>query len=90
MEDIKERSTSEIASLSHDELAADFATHLRGASKRVTWEGMQLGPSGSPRPDVYTMEPTYTRLTFEAFECEVSVADFRSDVTTGKWVREKN
>jgi hypothetical protein len=71
--------------LNHDELASDLASHLRGASQRVTWEDMQLGPSGSVRPDVYTMEPTYTRLTFEAFECKVSVADFRSDVTSGKW-----
>lgn len=71
--------------LTHDQLARDLATHLRGASSRVTWEDMQLGPSGSPRPDVYTMEPTYTRLTFEAFEVKVSVADFRRDVTAGKW-----
>jgi len=46
---------------------------------------MQLGESGSPRPDVYTMEPTYTRLSFEAFECKVSKGDFRADVTAGKW-----
>jgi hypothetical protein len=72
-------------SMTHDELALDLAAHLRGGSKRVTWCDMQLGESGSPRPDVYTMEPTYTRLSFEAFEVKVSVADFRSDVTSGKW-----
>lgn len=71
--------------MKHDELAADLAAHLRGSSSRITWEDMQLGPSGSPRPDVYTMEPTYTRLSFEAFECKVSVSDFRADVTAGKW-----
>ncbi|WP_067070350.1 MmcB family DNA repair protein [Roseateles chitosanitabidus] len=71
--------------LTHDQLATDLAEHLRGTSNRITWEDMQLGESGSPRPDVYTMEPTYTRLTFEAFECKVSVADFRRDVTAGKW-----
>ena len=71
--------------MTHDELATDLAAHLRGASKRVTWEDMQLGPSGTVRPDVYTMEPTFTRLSFEAFECKVSVSDFRADVTRGKW-----
>lgn len=76
---------STLIAMSHDQLAHDLAEHLRGGSKRVTWENMQLGPSGSPRPDVYTMEPTYTRLTFEAFEVKVSTSDFRSDVTSGKW-----
>jgi len=71
--------------MTHDELASSLAAHLRGGSNRVTWEDMQLGPSGSPRPDVYSMERTYTRLSFEAFECKVSVADFRADVTSGKW-----
>lgn len=71
--------------LTHNQLAADLAAHMRGMSSRVTWEDMQLGPSGSPRPDVYTMEPTYTRMTFEAFEVKVSVSDFRRDVTAGKW-----
>lgn len=71
--------------MSHDDLATDLAAYLRGTSKRLTWEDMQLGESGSPRPDVYTLEPTYTRLSFEAFECKVSVADFRGDVTKGKW-----
>ncbi|PIM51913.1 hypothetical protein CS062_17460 [Roseateles chitinivorans] len=71
--------------LTHDQLATDLASHLRGHSNRITWEDMQLGESGSPRPDVYTMEPTYTRLAFEAFEVKVSMADFRRDVTAGKW-----
>jgi len=71
--------------LSHDDLASDLAAHLRGGSNRITWENMQLGESGSARPDVYTMEPTYTRLSFEAFEVKVSTADFRRDVTSGKW-----
>lgn len=71
--------------LSHDELAADLAAYLRGSGNRITWENLQLGESGSPRPDVYTMEKTYTRQSFEVFEVKVSVADFRSDVTSGKW-----
>lgn len=70
--------------MTHDELASSLAAHLRGGN-RITWEDVQLGPSGSPRPDVYTMERTYTKLAFEAFECKISVADFRADVTAGKW-----
>lgn len=71
--------------LSHDDLASDLAEYLRGSGNRVTWEDCQLGPAGSPRPDVYAMEKTYTRLSFEVFEVKVSAADFRSDVTSGKW-----
>lgn len=46
---------------------------------------MQLGPAGSPRPDVYTLPKAYSRFTPIAYECKVSVSDFRRDVTAGKW-----
>lgn len=69
----------------HDELANDLARHLRGTSDRVVWTDMQLGPSGSPRPDVYTIPKTYSRFTPLAYEIKVSVSDFRRDVTAGKW-----
>lgn len=59
--------------------------HLRRNGERMTWEDMQLGPSGSPRPDVYTIVKSYARPLPIAYECKISVADFRSDVTTGKW-----
>lgn len=51
----------------------------------MIWEDMQLGPSGSPRPDVYTILKSYSRPLPTAYECKISVADFRSDVTSGKW-----
>lgn len=41
--------------LGHDELAQSLAAHLRGDA-RMIWCDLQLGPSGSPRPDVYTID----------------------------------
>ncbi|MPV69444.1 hypothetical protein GD429_27290 [Burkholderia sp. BE17] len=69
----------------HDDLARDLAAHLRGASDRLVWTDMQLGSSGSPRPDVYTVPCSFARFQPVAYECKISVADFRRDVTAGKW-----
>ena len=71
----------------HDELARDLADHLASAKAagRMIWLNMQLGPSGSQRPDVYTLNPSYSRANPLAYEVKVSVADFRRDVTAGKW-----
>lgn len=68
----------------HDELLADLAEHLT-RPERMMWRDMQLGPSGSPRPDVFTIRKSYTNPDPRAYEIKVSVADFRSDVTGGKW-----
>lgn len=69
----------------HDDLQHDLAVHLRATRDRVVWENMQMGPSGSPRPDVYTVPKTFTRFCPLAYEIKISVADFRRDVTAGKW-----
>lgn len=69
----------------HDELAADLAAHLRGPG-RMVWADMQLGPAGSPRPDVYTIDRSYAYPKPRAYEIKVSVSDFRADVTAGKWM----
>ncbi len=69
----------------HNDLAKDLAAHLRGASDRLVWTDMQLGPAGSPRPDVYTVPCSFARFQPVAYECKISVADFRRDVTAGKW-----
>lgn len=69
---------------SHDALAADLAQYLR-SDKRMVWTDMQLGPSGSPRPDVYTLERSYSRPLPTAYECKISRSDLRSDTTSGKW-----
>lgn len=69
----------------HDALQADLAAHLRGYAKpAMVWTNMQLGPVGSPRPDVYTIEPTYTALRAMAYEIKVSRADFLRDAQAGK------
>ncbi|WP_420957550.1 hypothetical protein [Burkholderia gladioli] len=69
----------------HNALAEDLAAHLRGASDRLVWTDMQLGPAGSPRPDVYSVPCSFARFQPVAYECKISVADFRRDVTAGKW-----
>lgn len=68
----------------HDDLAADLAAHLR-CKDRMVWLDMQLGPSGSPRPDVYTIQKSYSRPLPTAYECKISRSDLRSDTTSGKW-----
>jgi len=69
----------------HDDLASDLAAFLRSKSDRLIWTDMQLGPAGSPRPDVYAVPLSFTRFQPLAYECKVSVSDFRADVTKGKW-----
>lgn len=72
--------------LSHNDLALSLADHLRAAKDApMIWTDMQLGPSGSPRPDVYAIPKTYTALRPIIYEVKVSVSDFRADVTAGKW-----
>jgi len=68
----------------HDGLAEDLAGHLRCAN-RMTWLDMQLGPSGSPRPDVFTLERSYSKPRPTAYEIKISRSDLRSDTTSGKW-----
>lgn len=69
----------------HNSLADDLAGHLRERTGRVVWTDMQLGPAGSPRPDVYTLEPSFAKFCPMAYEVKVSVSDYRRDVTAGKW-----
>lgn len=69
----------------HDALAADLADHLRGMFKpAMIWLDMQLGPAGSMRPDVFSIERTYTGLITRAFEVKISRSDFLADATAGK------
>jgi hypothetical protein len=69
----------------HNDLQYDLAEHLRSSGDRVIWENMQLGPSGSPRPDVYSLPKSYSKFCPLAYEIKISTADFRRDVTSGKW-----
>ena len=69
----------------HDALQEDLAAFLRATRDRVVWTNMQLGQAGSPRPDVYSVPKSFAKFTPIAYEIKVSVADFRRDVTAGKW-----
>lgn len=69
----------------HNDLQDDLAEHLRTDRRRMVWTNMNLGPAGSPRPDVYTIFKSFTQPRPTAYEVKVSIADYRRDVTTGKW-----
>lgn len=69
----------------HNGLANDLAAHLRASTDRMVWADMQLGPAGSPRPDVFTLPKSYAKFQPMVYEVKISVADFRRDVTAGKW-----
>lgn len=69
----------------HDDLMRDLAVHLT-KPERMVWADMQLGPMGSPRPDVYTICKSYTKPSPIAYEIKISVSDFRADVTKGKFL----
>ncbi len=74
-----------MAEWTHNGLAHDLANHLRGNPGRMVWEDMPMGPSGSVRPDVFTMFKSYSKPRPMVYEVKVSRADFRSDITSGKW-----
>jgi hypothetical protein len=70
--------------MTHDALAADLAGHLR-TDTRMTWCDIQLGPSGSARPDVLTIDKSFVRPNITVYECKVTRSDYMADVTAGKW-----
>lgn len=71
--------------MTHDQLQNDLASHLRAGTDRMVWTNTQLGPVGSPRPDVFTVNKSFSRFRTDCYEIKVSVSDLRSDVTSGKW-----
>lgn len=71
--------------MKHDQLQEDLASHLRAGTDRMVWTNTQLGPVGSPRPDVFTVNKSFSRFRTDCYEIKVSVSDLRSDVTSGKW-----
>ena len=74
-----------MSGFTHNGLQEDLAAHLRGNTDRMVWTDLQLGPSGSPRPDVFTINKSYAKFRTDCYEIKVSVADLRHDVTSGKW-----
>jgi len=73
-----------MTSVGHDELATKLARDLL-CDSRMVYENIPVGRSGSIRPDVLTIQKSYTRPNPTAYEIKVSVSDFRSDITSGKW-----
>lgn len=71
--------------MTHDQLQEDLACHLRAGTDRMVWCNTQLGPVGSPRPDVFTVNKSFSKFRTDSYEIKVSVSDLRSDVTSGKW-----
>ncbi len=70
--------------LTHDELANSLAMHLMN-KQRMVWEDIPVGKVHSVRPDVLTIEKSYSSPNPISYEIKVSVSDFRSDVTKAKW-----
>lgn len=68
----------------HDELARDLAASL-SCEGRMVWTDIQLGPQGSPRPDVFRIDKSFAHPMAMAYECKISRSDFLADVTVGKW-----
>ncbi|MEX5411536.1 MmcB family DNA repair protein [Atlantibacter hermannii] len=71
----------------HNALAHDLAENLRQNTARIVWEDMQLGPSGTARPDVYAIPCSFSKFCPVVYEIKVSVSDFRADVTAGKYTK---
>lgn len=71
--------------MKHDELADDLAKHLLASGDVCVWTDMQMGPVGSPRPDVYVLPKEYRAFHPISYEVKVSMQDFRADTTRAKW-----
>lgn len=70
--------------MTHNELAHNLALHL-AKDDRMVWEDIPAGRSGSVRPDVYTIQKSFSNPNPISYEIKVSKSDFRSDVTKAKW-----
>lgn len=73
--------------IGHNQLANLLAKHLSANPNRMIWEDLIMGSAGNVRPDVFTLMKSYSKPQPTAYEIKVSVSDFRSDITTGKWMR---
>lgn len=70
----------------HDALAEDLKSYLsENKAARMIWCDMQLGPAGSPRPDVYALPKSYSKFLPFAYEVKISRSDFQTDINAGKW-----
>jgi len=70
----------------HNALLRDLAEHFERQG-RIVFRDQLIGPAGSPRPDVLTINKTYNRWNPAAYEVKTHRSDFLSDVTSGKWAQ---
>lgn len=68
----------------HDELLYDLADHL-SRPERMMWCDMPMERAGSIRPDILTINKSFTKPSPLIYEIKVTMSDFRADVTAGKW-----
>jgi len=68
----------------HDDLAHNLAQYLQCES-RMVWENIPAGCAGNVRPDVYTLQKSFSSPNPITYEVKVSLSDFRGDVTKAKW-----
>ncbi len=78
---------TDFAKWRHDDLARDLAGHLVRRTGRRAFLDMQLGPAGSPRPDVFTICHSYQNPEPISYECKVSRSDLMRDTASGKWTK---
>ncbi len=78
---------AESVSWRHDDLARDLAEHLIHRSGRRAFLNMQLGPAGSPRPDVFTICHSYQSPEPISYEVKVTRSDLLRDTGSGKWAK---
>lgn len=69
----------------HDALQDDLAGYLRSTGDRVIWTNMPMGSMHSQRPDVFSIPKSYSKFKPLVYEVKVTLADFRRDITAGKW-----
>lgn len=79
--------SNKFSKIGHNQLAHLLAKHLAANPNRMIWEDLIMGSAGNVRPDVFTIMKSYSKPQPTAYEIKVSVSDFRSDATTGKWMR---
>ncbi len=75
---------SDVKKWGHDELLRDLHDHL-SKPERMLWMDTIMGPAGSVRPDIFSINKSFTKPRPISYEVKVSKADFRSDITSGKW-----
>ena len=72
----------------HDELLRDLKSHVEKTGingSRMVWTDIPMGKGGSQRPDLFSLEKSFSKPNPTAYEIKVSRSDFLQDVTAGKW-----